>query len=177
MRTVAAVGGGLLRRGLAGGLIALIALGLAACTSGSGYEPAGSAPTETPSATSSSPMSPCRTPALDAERSFAAAATGGEVNALVFGSLPPPAGSELKIVWRVTGEGDLAVRAVRPDGSAASLSFGPEFHPTSTFSRPGEEWGTGILFDVPGCWQLEVRRGTVRARIPVQVSAATPPER
>ena len=149
-----------------GVLTAVAALGLVACTVGSGEDSAD----PSRSGTSSAPAA-CRTPTLDEENSFEASATGGEVNALVFGSLPPRAGSELKIVWRVTGDGDLTVSAERPDGSAGVLTFGPQAHSGSNFSRPGDEWGTGFLFDVPGCWQLEVRRGEVHARVPVQVVA------
>jgi hypothetical protein len=142
----------------------MAALGLVACTGGSGQDSATSPRTD-----GSSAAATCHTPTLDKESSFEAVATGGEVNALVFGALPPRAGSELKIVWRVTGDGDLTVSAERPDGSAGVLSFGPEFHPWSNFSRPGDEWGTGFLFDVPGCWELDVRRGDVHAQVMIEV--------
>lgn len=138
--------------------------GLVACTGGSAQDAAGSSGAGAPTASAT-----CGTPTLDEENSFAADASGGEVNALVFGALPPRIGSELKVVWRVTGDGDLAVGAERPDGSAGVLTFGPEAHPASNFSRPGEEWGTGFRFDAPGCWQLDVRRGDVHARVPIQV--------
>ena len=144
---------------------ALAVLGLAACTSGTpGQDPAASSGTGASSATTA-----CRTPVLDEDGAFQAEASGGEVNALVFGPLPPRSGSELKIVWRVTGAGDLAVRAERPDGSAGVLTFGPEAHPASNFDRPGDEWGTGFLFDAPGCWHLDVRREALHARVAVLV--------
>jgi hypothetical protein len=145
-------------------LAAIAVLGLVACTGGSGEDSVSSSRTSAPSA-----LTTCRTPTLDEKNSFEASTTGGAVRALVFGSLPPQAGSELKIVWRVTGDGDLTVSPERPDGSAGVLTFGPEAHPASNFSRPGDEWGTGLLFDVPGCWQLDVRRGDVHARVPIQV--------
>jgi hypothetical protein len=87
-----------------------------------------------------------------------------------FGFWPPRADSELKIVWRVTGRGDLAVTAERPDGSTGSLTFGPQAYGASNFSRPGDEWGTGFRFDVLGCWHIEVRRGDVHARVPIRVA-------
>jgi hypothetical protein len=119
---------------------------------------------------------PCDMPVLASDSSFQADATGGSVAALVFGELPPRAGTPLKVVWRVTGTGDLHVTALRPDGTSAPLDFGPEIHGGSTFHRPGDEWGTGFLFDAPGCWHLEVSRGEVSARVPIEVlpGAGTP---
>ena len=35
-------------------------------------------------------------------------------------------------------------------------------HSGSTYDRPGDEWGTGFLFDEPGCWHIHLQR-TVRA--------------
>jgi hypothetical protein len=145
-------------------------LASAACTDGPGQDFGGpGASAGAPSGTGGAPET-CLTPDLDEDSSFRASATGGEVNALVFGSWPPRADSDLKIVWRVTGHGDLAVTAERPDGSAGSLTFGPEAHVDSNFSRPGDEWGTGFRFDVPGCWHIEVRRGDVHARVPIRVA-------
>jgi hypothetical protein len=149
------------------GLTAVVALAPAGCTEGGSREDSADASRSG----ASTAQTTCRTPTLDEENSFEAAATGGEVSALVFGTLPPRAGSELKIVWRVSGDGELTVSAERPDGSAGVLTFGPVAHTASNFSRPGGEWGTGFLFDVPGCWQLDVRRGDVHARVPLQVVA------
>jgi len=60
----------------------------------------------------------------------------------------------------------------RPDGSAGRLSFGPEPHTGSSFARPGDEWGTGFVLDAPGCWELEVQRGDVVGRLPLEVLPA-----
>jgi hypothetical protein len=108
-------------------------------------------------------------PVLDADSAFQAAATGGSVAALVFEELPATIGRTLKIVWRVTGSGDLHVDVTRPDGSPATLSFGPEPHGASTFQRPGQEWGTGFVPDTTGCWRIDVRRGEVRALVSIEV--------
>ena len=67
-------------------------------------------------------------------------------------------GDEVKIVWRMTGRGDLAVSYVAPDGQPRPLVFGPESHSASTYSRPGDEWGTGFRFDQPGCWRIQLKR-------------------
>ena len=89
---------------------------------------------------------------------------GIATNATIYGLLfpthegPVRAGDELKIVWRMTGEGDLSVRYFAPDGRERVLVFGPEYHEGSTYDRPGDEWGTGFLFDTPGCWHIQLQR-------------------
>jgi hypothetical protein len=159
------VGDSRLRLGVVAALTGLALLGPVACSSGGpGRDSAASSSTGVPSAAGT-----CWTPTPDEEGAFDADASGGAVNALVSGSLPPRTDSELKIVWRVTGEGEPTVSAERPDGSAGVLTFGPEAHPASNFDRPGDEWGTGFRFDMPGCWHLDVRRGAVHARVPIRV--------
>lgn len=70
-----------------------------------------------------------------------------------------PTGKEAKIVWRLTGDGDLSFRAIGPKGEVENLVWGPEQHGGSNWERPGEEWGTGWLLPATGCWTLEVTRG------------------
>ncbi len=86
-------------------------------------------------------------------------ASGGELWALV--QPPPfPAGQEVKIVWRITGFGELKLRARHPDGT----QFQPRFlqpHLGSNWRRPGDEWGSGFTFPKPGCWQVHAERGSV----------------
>ena len=113
----------------------------------------------------------CDMPVMSPEAVIEVPAQGGQVAGLVFGDLPARVGDEVKIVWRVTGRGDLEVASRRPDGSRAELVFGPELHESSNFVRPGDEWGTGFAFDVPGCWRIELRRDDVRAEVPVEVLA------
>ncbi|CAN5453540.1 hypothetical protein BH10ACT2_BH10ACT2_03460 [soil metagenome] len=73
--------------------------------------------------------------------------------------IPPiHSGDEVKIVWRMTGEGELAVTYESPSGEPADLLFGPERHGSSSYGRPGLEWGTGFLFDEPGCWHIHLER-------------------
>ncbi|MBF8194152.1 hypothetical protein ITP53_52485 [Nonomuraea sp. K274] len=73
-------------------------------------------------------------------------------------SLPVRRGQEAKIVWRMTGEGPLRVRATLQDGTRAKPVWGPEEHSGSTWRRPGEEWGTGFVFRKRGCWKIELTR-------------------
>ncbi|MEU1384712.1 MULTISPECIES: hypothetical protein [unclassified Nonomuraea] len=82
-----------------------------------------------------------------------------EVWGLLFVSgLPLHRKETTKIVWRMTGEGPLTVRASLPDGTAARLAWGPEEHGGSSWHRPGDEWGTGLVFPKPGCWKIELSR-------------------
>ena len=73
--------------------------------------------------------------------------TGGDLWALVFDALPVRQGQETKIVWRMTGEGDVAMSATGPEGREAFPVWGPESHAGgSNWERPGDEWGSGWLF-------------------------------
>ena len=73
------------------------------------------------------------------------------------GHVPPRAGEELKIVWRMTGAGPLTATVTAPDGTNQPLVFGPEPHVgASTYQRPGDEWGTGVLFTTAGCWHIHL---------------------
>ncbi len=74
------------------------------------------------------------------------------------GPLPIRVGDEVKIVWRMTGQGELSIRFVDPAGSDRPLVFGPERHGGSNFDRPGDEWGSGFRFDRAGCWQIQLER-------------------
>ncbi|WP_345575567.1 hypothetical protein [Nonomuraea rosea] len=94
-----------------------------------------------------------------------------EVWGLLFAKKPPLSrGKEIKIVWRMTGEGPLSVKATLPDGTAAKLAWGPEQHGGSSWQRPGEEWGTGFVFPKRGCWKVELTRtrGSGHVWLPVR---------
>ena len=67
-------------------------------------------------------------------------------------------GRPFKIVWRMTGRGPLRVAFTAPTGRARPLAFGPEAHSASSYHRPGDEWGTGFVFDEPGCWHIRLQR-------------------
>jgi hypothetical protein len=77
----------------------------------------------------------------------------------------------LKIVWRLTGSGPLKVAFTDPTGTSKPLDFGPEPHTGfSSFRRPGDEWGTGFVFDEPGCWSIRLTRAGAKAT--VRITAA-----
>jgi hypothetical protein len=80
------------------------------------------------------------------------------------------AGQEIKIAWRMTGSGDFAISATGPDGAPAKLTWGPEAHGGSTFERPGDEWGTGLIFPVAGCWTVNATRTQGKAQLMIRVA-------
>ena len=84
---------------------------------------------------------------------------------------PVRAHEQVKIVWRITGSGDLHLSYTDPHGRSHPLWFGPDEHDSSTYTRPGAEWGAGYLFTEPGCWTLRATRGTATANVWLQVGA------
>lgn len=76
---------------------------------------------------------------------------------------------ENKIVWRMTGTGDLVITATGPGGiSIKPIWLDP--HGDSSFQRPGEEWGTGWTFPVGGCWTFTATRTTGTGALTVRVA-------
>jgi hypothetical protein len=66
-------------------------------------------------------------------------------------------GKETKIVWRMSGRGDLRLSAIAPDGATVAPNW-IELHAGSNWNRPGDEWGSGLTFSRAGCWQLHAAR-------------------
>ncbi len=90
---------------------------------------------------------------------------------LVLAAIPIRAGDEVKIVWRMTGSGPILLRAVSPRGRVAPLVWGPEPHVSSSYTRPGDEWGAGYRFTSPGCWRLHAERDDGEADVWLYVAA------
>lgn len=76
-----------------------------------------------------------------------------------------------KVVWRIGGSGELLVKLLGPTGGESSLTWGPEHYSSSNYERPGDEYGTGLILDQPGCWQIEFKRGAETASVWLLVSA------
>lgn len=89
-----------------------------------------------------------------------AAAVDAEAWALFFrpNSQPVTANQRVKIVWRMTGSGRFEVSAYSPTGLRVEPETGPDFHPSSNWARPGDEWGTWFKFPAAGCWNLHASR-------------------
>jgi len=100
-------------------------------------------------------------------------ASDASLYGLVFlhGHAPVGVGDEVKIVWRMTGSGELKIRVADPAGAPRTLTFGPERHFGSTYDRPGDEWGSGFLFDVPGCWHITLERTVGSGEVWIDVRA------
>jgi len=86
-------------------------------------------------------------------------------------ALPARAGDQEKIVWRMTGTGPLTLTAIGPDGTRHRLAWGPDPHGSSTWDKPGAEWGAGYVFTAPGCWDLRATRGHATADVWLRVVA------
>jgi hypothetical protein len=82
---------------------------------------------------------------------------------------PVQVNEQVKIVWRVTGSGELRLTSIAPDGRTQPLQWGPDLHLSSTYTRPGQEWGGGYLFTQPGCWDLHASRGDATADVWLKV--------
>lgn len=82
----------------------------------------------------------------------------GSLWMLVFGSFPPVAGHDIKIVFRMTGSGDLGIRATDADGIESKPLWGPEGHGSSSWVHPGAEVGIGFNFPHSGCWNIHLAR-------------------
>jgi hypothetical protein len=78
---------------------------------------------------------------------------------------------QVKIVWRITGAGELHLTSIAPDGRMHPLQWGPDPHLSSTFARPGREWGGGYLFTEPGCWDLRASRGNATADVWLNIAS------
>jgi hypothetical protein len=141
------------------GTVVAAALLLSGCTS---MGPTGVISSSPNAAGSPSPKPRCAT--------FSPATQGGEVQAksgeiTVFGQFQGPGELPIrssdqvsKVVWRMTGKGDLKIKIQSPSGKYESVAWGPEPHGSSSYDRPGDEWGTGIAFNLPGCWKLDLIR-------------------
>ena len=95
---------------------------------------------------------------------------GATLFGLFFGA-QAVAGQQIKVVWRMTGDGDLSMVATGPGGRTLRPVWGPEQHSASSYHRPGDEWGTGWTFPEAGCWTIQATRKTAgTAKIGIRVA-------
>ncbi|MBX6356667.1 MAG: hypothetical protein IRZ05_12525 [Micromonosporaceae bacterium] len=142
--------------------VIVLLLAVAACTPDRVAQPAATKTSAAPAAskTSAAPAAsaapaPCHSMAGTVDE---AQGTGREATlwALFFNPLRP--NTEIKVVWRMTGAGDLSMRATGPGGASVTPVWGPEPHLDSTWHKPGDEWGTGWVFPAAGCWTVHATR-------------------
>jgi hypothetical protein len=129
-----------------------------------------------PGAAGCAPASPT---ALDAASGYTEvqgnAPAGESIYGLIMSPFPLAASNTTsKFVWRITGTGDLSVKIKRPDGSAGQLAWGPDNHENSTYNRRGDEWGTGIILNSPGCWEMTFDRSGVQSNVYFVVGPEVP---
>ena len=93
----------------------------------------------------------------------------GSLWALFFNPVPPPAGKEIKVVWRMTGSGGFTFRVSDARGMVVPLVWGPESHTGSNWNHPGDEVGTGFNFPHAGCWDIQVARSDTRGDLWLEV--------
>jgi hypothetical protein len=107
----------------------------------------------------------CAPPSPRSENEIFGTAFGAQFWALVFA--PPSSwatsdtavfdgvlGKEIKIVFKLTGGAPSEFFAVAPDGRRTQPVWGPTIHSSSSWKRPGDEWGAGFVFSQPGCWRI-----------------------
>ncbi|MBD7994202.1 hypothetical protein H9639_02695 [Arthrobacter sp. Sa2CUA1] len=59
-----------------------------------------------------------------------------------------------------------------PLAEADALDWGPRLHYDSNYDRPGDEYGSGVVFDAPGCWTVTFTRTDGSASVQIQVLSA-----
>jgi hypothetical protein len=92
----------------------------------------------------------------------------GELWALLFFETVH-ANEDEKIVWRITGEGDQFHTQAQSEEGMILTPIWTEYHGGSNWQRPGQEWGTGFNFPMPGCWKITVTRGETTGEIALKV--------
>lgn len=142
---------------------------VAACTSGTPGLASPGVLRSTSGSTGSSKQACAIAGTGDEIRGYGTASLYGLV--MLAGPSPARVNESVKIVWRMTGSGPLRLSAVSPTGRTVRLQWGPDWHLSSNFHRPGEEWGAGYRFVSPGCWRLHAQRTVGEADALLYVAA------
>lgn len=141
-----------------------LSVGVAACAP----VPAPSTPTATQAGCQPSQILPNKSGFPEVQGTMK---SDGELWALLFFDKAQSTQDE-KIVWRITGTTmQFKVQAQHEDGTIIRPIWGPEYHWESSWTRPGDEWGTGFNFPKPGCWTLTATSGATVGEIRLEVSA------
>jgi hypothetical protein len=86
---------------------------------------------------------------------------------------PVKAGEQLKIVWKMGGNGELNIFARDAAAHRITTSSGPVPHVSSSWHRPGDEWGTEFIIPHGGCWDFHLTRKNVSADLWLTIAAKT----
>jgi hypothetical protein len=84
-------------------------------------------------------------------------APGGQLWALIFNGWPMHTGKQNKIVWRITGSGNFGLISYGPNGRVVHPTD-VIYHDSSSWNRPGDEWGSLFTFPTAGCWDIHATR-------------------
>jgi hypothetical protein len=142
--------------------------------------PAGFGPLGLPGCGPPSPRNRAAGQTFPARGEALGTALGGQLWALFFNGewassdsavLAGVVGKQVKIVFRMTGAGAFDIAAIGPDAARVEPVSGPTFHPSSTWTRPGLEWGTVWILPQPGCWQIHAKHGIVTGDVWVLVKS------
>ena len=69
----------------------------------------------------------------------------------------------------VTGEGGEFEAEAQSESGSIVQPIWKQYHESSTWERPGLEWGTGFNFPEPGCWTITVTYGETIGMITLKV--------
>jgi hypothetical protein len=100
-------------------------------------------------------------------------ATGGTIWGWFMEAYPPRAEIEDKVVWRLDSSNlkeSPSLIITGPARQVGHLDWGPLEHGESSWARPGREFGTGLLFPAPGCWDIRVTLAQLTGHIYVVVT-------
>jgi hypothetical protein len=158
---------------LAAGIVVLAILMTSGCQTSSVQGTTEASPTNTGPSTPPISLGPpgqpgCRPPSpIGNDLEVQGTAQGGELWALLMPVGDPPlrSGVEIKIVWRMTGSGDLNLTANGATGGIVRPTWGPDKHSGSTWNRPGAEWGAGFVFPAAGCWDIRAARSDLTGHV------------
>lgn len=105
-----------------------------------------------------------------------ATSTGGVAAWGLLWERPPlSVNRQIKMAFRLTGTGEFNVVARHDDGTEIVPNWGPNNHGTdsSSYGRPGNEWGMAFTFPSEGCWNIHFTRGDDSADVWVQVGGSS----
>jgi len=137
---------------------------LAGCSSGSGQARAAA-----PACHPASPLTPSQSGFPQVQGTGAGVSLWGLL--LYARRGPARVNEEVKIVWRMSGSGPLELTTIGPQGQRIRLEWGPAYHGlgSSSWDKPGDEWGAGYVFTTPGCWDLRAARDGAQADVRLTV--------
>jgi hypothetical protein len=91
----------------------------------------------------------------------AATSDGTTIWARFAGEPPFPSGEPIEVTWRIDARQAPDLVVVDPEGAETRVDR-VERDRSVRWERPGNAWRSTIEFDHPGCWRINVTRGSDR---------------